>query len=107
MMDEKLLNELVQETSIEDVSERYREIVEIVGVEKFVQLSSYAHGQEIYFPKVESVIASARNRRIKKEFNGYNYKELAKKYNVTVQHIWRILKDEPPIGQMSLEDMLN
>ena len=104
-MKEELLNELVSETRMEDIAERYQEIVKIVGIANFVKLSNYARGDEIYFPKVESVVSPARNRRIKKEFNGSNDKELAEKYNLTLKQIWNILKDEPPIGQ-TLDEML-
>lgn len=105
-MKEELLNELVSETRMEDIAERYQEIVKIVGIANFVKLSNYARGDEIYFPKVESVVSPARNRRIKKEFNGSNDKELAEKYNLTLKQIWNILKDEPPIRQMTLDEML-
>lgn len=105
-MKEELLNELVSETRMEDIAERYQEIVKIVGIANFVKLSNYARGDEIYFPKVESVVSPARNRRIKKEFNGSTDKELAEKYNLTLKQIWNILKDEPPIGQMTLDEML-
>ena len=50
-------------------------------------------------------MAPARNRRVKKEYNGYNLKELAEKYNLTTVQIRNILKDEPMIGQMSIFDM--
>lgn len=105
-MKEELLNELVSETRMEDIAERYQEIVKIVGIANFVKLSNYARGDEIYFPKIESVVSPARNRRIKNEFNGSNDKELAEKYNLTLKQIWNILKDEPPIGQMTLNEML-
>ena len=69
-------------------------------------LSNYARGDELYFPKVENVVSPARNRRIKKEFNGYNSKELADKYNLTIKQIQNIMKDEPPVGQMSIEEWM-
>lgn len=47
------------------------------------------------------------NQEIKKEWNGYNSKELAEKYNLTTKQIGNILKDEPMIGQMSIFDMNN
>lgn len=105
-MNKELLNELIEETRPEDIGDRYRVIVDIVGIRKFVELSNYARGDELYFPKMESVIAPARNRRIKKEFNGGNDKELAEKYNLTIKQIWNVLKDEPPFGQMTLADMI-
>ena len=105
-MKDELLKELIDETRMEDIAERYQEIAKIV-VQKFVELSNYARGDEIYFPKVENVVSPARNRRIKKEFNGSNDKELADKYNLTVKQIWNILKDEPPVGQMTLDELFN
>ena len=49
-MKEELLNELVSETRMEDISERYREIAKLIGIDNFVKLSNYARGDEIYFP---------------------------------------------------------
>ncbi len=105
MTAETLIMELIQETTLEDISESYRPVVEIIGIEKFIALSDYAKGDELYFPKVENILSPARNRRIKKEWNGYNTKELADKYNLTTKQIGNILKDEPVIGQISLFDM--
>lgn len=105
-MGSELLEELIRETTIEDIGERYREVVSLIGIRNFVLLSNYARGDELYFPKVESVVGPARNRRIKKEYNGYNGRELADRYNLTVKQIQNIMKDEPPVGQMSIEDWL-
>lgn len=100
------MNELIEDTTIDDIGERYREIVELIGIRNFIQLSNYARGDELYFPKVENVVSPARNRRIKKEFNGYNSKELADKYNLTIKQIQNIMKDEPPVGQMTFEEWM-
>lgn len=105
MVVDKLTRDLIAETTLEDISESYRPVVDIIGIEKFIELSDYARGDELYFPKPENIIAPARNRRIKKEWNGYNSKELAEKYNLTIKQIGNILKDEPMIGQLSIFDM--
>ena len=97
MVPDELTRALIDETTLDDISESYRPVVEIIGIEKFIELSEYAKGDELYFPKTENIIAPARNRRIKKEWNGYNSKE----------QIGNILKDEPMIGQMSIFDMNN
>lgn len=107
MAPEELEKALIEETTLEDIAESYRPVVEIIGIGKFIELSEYAKGDELYFPKKENIIAPARNRRIKKEWNGYNTKELAEKYNLTTKQIGNILKDEPMIGQMSIFDMDN
>lgn len=104
-MADELTRALISETTIEDIADSYRPVVEIIGVEKFMELCEYAMGNELYFPKAESVIAPARNRRIRKEWDGYNMKELAEKYNLTIKQIGNILKDEPVVGQISLFDI--
>ena len=105
MILDKLTRELIEETTLEDISKNYRPVVDIIGIEKFIELSNYAKGDELYFPKVENIIAPARNRRIKKEWDGYNSKELAEKYNLTLKQIGNILKDEPLVGQLSIFDL--
>lgn len=105
-MDQSLIRELVAETTMDDIAETYRPIVEIVGIEAFVELSGHAKGDEIYIPKVENIVAPARNRRIRKEYDGYNIKDLAEKYGLTTKQITNILKDVPHPGQMSIFDIL-
>jgi len=105
-MIDTLMRELMEDITMDDIGEKYRPVVEIIGIEKFVELSDYAKGDELYFPKVENVIAPARNRQIKAEWNGYNSKELADKYNLTIKQIGNILKDVPLIGQQSIFDWM-
>ena len=102
---DELTRQLIGEPQIDDISESYRPVVEIIGVDKFIELSDYAKGDELYFPKIENIIAPARNRRIKKEWNGYNLKQLAEKYNLTTKQISNIINDEPMIGQMTIFDI--
>lgn len=105
MEKDDLVKALIEETTMEDISESYRPVAGIIGIEKFIELGEYAKGDELYFPKPENILAPARNRRIKREWNGYNLKELAERYNLTTKQIGNILKDEPVIGQISLFDM--
>ncbi len=105
-MIDTLMQELMGDITMEDIGEKYRPVVEIIGIEKFIELSDYAKGDELYFPKVENVIAPARNRRIKAEWNGCNSKELADKYNLTIKQIGNILKDVPLMGQQNIFDWI-
>lgn len=66
---DELTRQLIGETKIDDISESYRPVVEIIGVDKFIELSDYAKGDELYFPKIENIIAPARNRRIAVQFD--------------------------------------
>ncbi|HEZ0652844.1 TPA: Mor transcription activator family protein [Neisseria meningitidis] len=50
-------------------------------------------GQLIYFPKNLLGRVSERDMRIYKEFDGKNHAELARRYDLTVQHVYRIVKE--------------
>lgn len=106
-MDAALKKRLIEDTKLEDIPDRYRPIVDIVGVEKFIELAEYARGDELYFPKTETVLKCARNRYIKNQYNGKNDKELAATFNITVQQVASILKDKPIIGQYNLFEFLD
>lgn len=60
-MDRNMKRRLLEEIKEEDISEKYRDIVGIIGIECFVEMSEYAKGDKLYFPKVESILAPARN----------------------------------------------
>lgn len=49
-------------------------------------------GQLVYFPKGMYSILSKRDRQIYADFSGHNHDELAEKYGVCVQTIYRIVK---------------
>lgn len=50
-------------------------------------------GQLIYIPKNQLGKLSERDIKIWKEFNGSNHTHLAKKYGLTVQQIYKILRE--------------
>lgn len=50
-------------------------------------------GQLIYIPKNHLGQIGERDMRVYRDFNGRNHAELAKKYNLTVQQIYRIVKE--------------
>lgn len=56
-------------------------------------LTSNWGGQLIYFPKNLLGRVSERDMQIYKEFDGKNHAGLARKYGLTVQHVYRIVKE--------------
>ncbi|MDK4544763.1 Mor transcription activator family protein [Kingella kingae] len=49
-------------------------------------------GQLIYFPKNQGGELDERDKQIYAEFDGKNHQELARKYNLAVQRIYKIIK---------------
>ena len=105
-MKKKLMDELVTETAIEDIADAYKPLVEMIGLENVLKLTQYFTGDKMYITKAERLLAPARNRRIRREYNGYNTKELAQYYELTTNQILQIVRDLDP-QQISLFDMID
>ena len=81
------------EITIEDIDEQYRHIAEVIGVKNFIELTKKLGGTTWHIPKIEGVLNEARKRKIRKEFNKYNRKELALKYGVSDRTISYLTKE--------------
>lgn len=77
---------------LERLPDIYRELVAVVGFEAVVRLARHLGGTNQYFPKFERVSLLERNRRIRAEFNGCNYEELARRYGVSTRYIRLLLR---------------
>ena len=100
-MRRELMEELEADTTLEDIAEPYRLVVEMIGLKNVLKLSRYFMGDKIYLPKAERILAPARNRRIRR-----NAKELAKEYDLTTNQILQIVRDLDP-AQISLFEFLD
>ncbi|MDG4949149.1 transcriptional regulator [Actinobacillus equuli subsp. haemolyticus] len=49
-------------------------------------------GEVIYIPRNIGLLLSERDKKIYDEFNGTNHRELARKYNVSMQWVYAIVK---------------
>lgn len=81
----------IDELAADDLPEPYRQIAQLVGVQNTVRLADSFGGTHLYLPKVESALRALRDRKIREEFNGYNHKELAKKYVLTEKWVREIV----------------
>lgn len=78
------MDTFIKELALEEIPDGpWRQVAEEIGVENLYKALKIVGGATTYIPKSESLIRPVRNRHIRKEFNGYNYLELSKKYGVT------------------------
>jgi len=84
----------------------YRKIAQEIGPQNFYRLAKLVGGTTIYIPKPDSVLRPVRDARIRKEYNGYNCMELAKKYNVTERWVQQLCGEYPIPGQYNIFDYL-
>lgn len=76
---------------VTDIPEEYRDIVDTIGMEAFIQLTLLCGGQTLYIPKRESLERGARDREIRARFNGANYRALASQFRLSERQIRKII----------------
>jgi len=89
-----LKEEWLKNIKIEDLREPYTEIAEVIGVENTLKLVKILGGSERYFPKLDGLLKEKRDEAIREDFNGYNYRELARKYGLSERQIREICSSE-------------
>ena len=88
-----------EDFKLEELPEVYQELSELVGIENMLKIAeAFGGGESIYFPKLETLHRPKRNNKIIEDFNGYNYKFLAKKYKLSEAHIRLILRQAGAVG---------
>ena len=77
-----------------------------IGVEIAQRIAHNWGGEVIYIPRNLVLLLNERDMKIFNEFNGHNHRALARKYNVSMQWIYaivkRITKEEIAKRQMDL-----
>ena len=94
---------------LEDLDEERQQVARLIGLDNFKKLMEVYRGVYLYIPKADKLERIERNEQIRAEFNGYNFKELARKYDLTEVSIRSIVSDKvreirarPMDGQLSL-----
>ncbi len=88
---------------------QYQDLVRVIGLEATIRLCREYGGTDTYIPKVDGLLAAKQRELIRREWNGYNGDTLARKYDVSVRWIRKIVEsDKNPVipGQMSVDDFI-
>ena len=78
----------------EDIPDSLKDIVDVIGINNFIKLCRLCGGICIYIPTENSLIKPIRNRIIRESFDGSNYKELARKFNISEVQVRKIVAME-------------
>lgn len=70
----------------EELPEPYRTISYTIGVGNTLKLAELYQGTGLYLPKLDGYLRKLRDDKIREEFDGGNYKDLAHKYKLT--EVW-------------------
>lgn len=86
--------EWMNEIDSTDLPQPYRDLAYLIGMENTLKVADKFSGTAIYFPKLDAVLRKVRDGKIKEEFRGDNYKELARKYGLTEVWVRQILAEQ-------------
>ena len=84
----------VKPEDLADLPENLQEVLRLTGLEGFVELCFLMSGTTLYIPKLDRVVSAARDRLLAREFNGGNYTDLAKKYDLTETWVRQVINRE-------------
>jgi Mor family transcriptional regulator len=76
---------------ISDLPPQFENIANRLGIEKAKWLFEEFGGTSVYFPTEKMIYKEARDREIISEYNGFNHRELAAKYNMSESYIRAII----------------
>ena len=85
---------LLDELTLDDLDEEQRELADCIGLEAYKRLIVTYAGSSINVRMPDKLTIRQRNKKICAEFNGYNFFELSKKYQLTERQIRYIVADE-------------
>ena len=80
------------ELKISDLPPQFENIAMKIGIDITKVLFEEFGGTSVYFPTEKMIYKEARDREIISEYNGFNHKELAAKYNMSESYIRAIIK---------------
>lgn len=78
---------------IKDIPMQFQDLAEEIGVNNFVKVCRLLGGTLTYIPSLKTIEKNSRNKAIIDEFNGWNYKELSRKYRISEPYVRRIINN--------------
>ncbi|MGL5327786.1 MAG: Mor transcription activator family protein [Peptostreptococcaceae bacterium] len=76
---------------ISDLPPQFENIAMKIGIDITKVLFEEFGGTSVYFPTEKMIYKCARDREIIAEYNGFNHKELASKYNMSESYVRAII----------------
>jgi len=84
----------IDDIALEHLDGDQYELAELIGIEGYKKLVTNYGGGFVYVCKADTLMKHGRNAEIRSKFNGYNYRELAKEYNLSEKMIREITSDK-------------
>ena len=82
------------ELRISDLPPQFENIARELGIERAKLLFKEFGGTSVYFPTEKMIYKEARDREIISEYNGFNIRYLASKYNMSEGYVRYIIREK-------------
>ena len=79
---------------VSDLPVQFENIALELGIDKMKLLFKEFGGSSVYFPTEKMIYKEARDREILSEYNGFNVRYLASKYNMSEGYIRTIIREK-------------
>lgn len=86
-------NKLLNELDYNELNQDDRELADCIGFESFKRLVSVYGGLQINIKLPATICTKARNKLIRKQFNGGNYNHLARIFGISESTVRRIVSE--------------
>lgn len=91
--------------SLDDLKGEQRELAAVIGIAAYLKLVEIYGGTSIYIAKSDKIKNLRRDAAIAKEFTGYNYTAIARKYGLSERSVRDIITDQlNNNGQVTFDD---
>lgn len=77
----------------DDILHPFNELIDIIGFDGIYLLTKEMSGSSLYIPNINKIFKKCLYQQIPKEFDGSNYRQLCKRYNLTERTIRTIIED--------------
>lgn len=90
----EVADDLLDLITLDDLNEEQRQLAELIGMEGYKALVRTYGGTHIDIPKADRLTMDRRNDRIVDTYDGYNVRELARKWGLSESRIYVLTKSK-------------
>ncbi len=100
------------EITLDQLPGNQRELAELLGMQVYIALTQRFGGDTIYIQKYSELLKNPRNAEIRRRFDGYNFSDLAREYDLSERYVRALVQDitdpvrrKPLEGQIGFDDL--
>ncbi len=79
---------------IEDLSPKYQDIAQIIGLDNFISMCEYLGGDNLYIPTIKEAVKQHIYNKVRDSKTVMSKKQIAKFYGLSKSTVYKLLRDE-------------